>query len=88
METKAIHKSPWGTWEVLEDSELYKVKKIRIDPLQRLSYQKHFKREENWFVVEGAAEVTVDGVELKILVKWKHWFLLRFSVVPTLERMT
>jgi mannose-6-phosphate isomerase len=66
METKAIHKSPWGTWEVLEDSELYKVKKIRINPLQRLSYQKHFKREENWFIVEGTAEVTVDGVE-KIL---------------------
>jgi mannose-6-phosphate isomerase len=66
METKAIHKSPWGTWEVLEDSELYKVKKIIINPSQRLSYQKHFKREENWFVVEGTAEVTVDGVE-KIL---------------------
>ncbi len=66
METKAIHKSPWGTWEVLEDAELYKVKKIRVNPLQRLSYQKHSKREENWFVVEGLAEVTLDGTD-KIL---------------------
>lgn len=31
-----------------------------MKPGQRLSYQKHFKREENWFVAHGEAEVTLD----------------------------
>lgn len=52
--------TPWGSWAVLEDAEDYKVKRIIVKPGQRLSYQKHFKREENWFVVQGLAEVTLD----------------------------
>jgi len=53
--------TPWGTWEVLDESDSkFKVKKIVIKPGQRLSYQKHFKREENWFMAQGLAEVTLD----------------------------
>ena len=52
--------TPWGAWEVLDDSPHFKVKKITVKPKHRLSYQKHSKREEFWYVVEGIAEVTLD----------------------------
>ena len=35
---------PWGTFQVLDDRERYKVKRITVDPGQRLSYQKHARR--------------------------------------------
>lgn len=63
-----IIQAPWGTWQVLDDSPNFKVKKITMKPGQRLSYQKHFKREENWFVVQGEALVTRDDVDHKLTV--------------------
>jgi mannose-6-phosphate isomerase-like protein (cupin superfamily) len=59
---RAHHASPpWGHWEVLLDEPCYKVKRITVLPGQRLSYQKHFKREEHWTIVQGQALVTLDG---------------------------
>lgn len=52
---------PWGQWFVLEDEKDFKVKRIEVLPGKRLSYQKHFKREEHWYVVKGSARVTIDG---------------------------
>jgi mannose-6-phosphate isomerase-like protein (cupin superfamily) len=61
----AYHASPpWGRWEVLLDEPTYKVKRITVLPDKRLSYQKHFKREEHWTIVQGQALVTLDGQEL------------------------
>jgi mannose-6-phosphate isomerase len=54
---------PWGRWRVIEDASDFKVKCIEVLPEKRLSYQKHFKREEHWYVVNGEAKVTIDGVE-------------------------
>jgi len=51
---------PCGTYEVLQDSEQYKVKRIVVKPGGRLSLQKHFHRNEHWIVVSGTATVTVD----------------------------
>lgn len=51
---------PWGTYEVLQDSEQYKVKHIVVKPTSKLSLQKHFHRNEHWIVVSGTATVTVD----------------------------
>ncbi len=53
--------TPWGSWEVLLDDPNCKVKKIIVNPGQRLSYQKHFKREERWVIVQGIATVTLNG---------------------------
>jgi mannose-6-phosphate isomerase len=36
---------------------------MTVDPGHRLSYQRHHKRSEHWFVVEGEAVVTLDDVE-------------------------
>ena len=53
---------PWGRYEVLQDAETYKVKCIRVHPGKRLSYQRHAKRAEHWFIVQGSGEVTIDGI--------------------------
>jgi mannose-6-phosphate isomerase len=52
---------PWGNYQVLEDSATHKVKRITVNPDQRLSYQRHQQRAEHWFVVQGQATVTLDG---------------------------
>ena len=52
---------PWGSYDVLEDSDTHKVKRIDVTPGQRLSYQRHARRAEHWFVVAGRAEVTLGG---------------------------
>ncbi len=58
---------PWGSFTVLEDEVDYKVKRIEVLPGKRLSYQRHSRRAEHWFVVRGTAKVTLNGVN--ILVK-------------------
>ncbi|MDR0761828.1 MAG: mannose-1-phosphate guanylyltransferase/mannose-6-phosphate isomerase, partial [Campylobacteraceae bacterium] len=51
---------PWGTYEVLEVGDGYKIKKIEVKPNKRLSLQKHFHRNEHWIVVSGTAKVTIN----------------------------
>jgi ATP-dependent Clp protease ATP-binding subunit ClpB len=55
---------PWGAWRVLEDAPGHKVKRIDVLPGQRLSYQKHGRRQEHWLVVEGEGVVTLDGRQM------------------------
>jgi mannose-6-phosphate isomerase-like protein (cupin superfamily) len=53
---------PWGNYTVLDDEAAdHKVKRIVVHPGKRLSYQRHAKRAEHWFIVAGSAEVTLDG---------------------------
>lgn len=49
---------PWGSYEVLLDTDKYKIKRIIVKPGKKLSLQKHFHRSEHWVVVSGTAEVT------------------------------
>ena len=55
---------PWGSFTVLDEGEGYKVKRIEVLAGKRLSYQKHARRAEHWFVTRGAAKVTLDGEEI------------------------
>ena len=55
---------PWGSFTILDEGEGWKVKRIEVLPGKRLSYQKHARRSEHWFVVQGAAKVTLDGEEI------------------------
>jgi mannose-6-phosphate isomerase len=55
-----IETRPWGTYEVLLDAENVKVKRIIVNPNQRLSYQYHTKRQECWTVVEGELTIILD----------------------------
>ena len=51
---------PWGRFEVLRDSDLFKSKAITIDPGAQISYQSHAKRAEHWVIVRGTGEVVLD----------------------------
>jgi mannose-6-phosphate isomerase-like protein (cupin superfamily) len=53
---------PWGTFHVLDEHDTFKVKRLTVDPGQRLSYQLHHRRAEHWVIVEGEARVTLDDV--------------------------
>ena len=59
-------KRPWGDYRVLEDSNHFKVKTIRVNSGQQLSYQSHAKRAEHWIVVKGEAVVTLDDKEVNL----------------------
>jgi mannose-6-phosphate isomerase len=52
---------PWGRYEILQESATHKTKCIYVQPGKRLSYQRHQKRAEHWFIVQGSAEVTLEG---------------------------
>ncbi len=56
-------KRPWGSFTVLDEGDNYKVKRIEVLPGKRLSYQRHSRRSEHWYVVRGTAKVTLNGVE-------------------------
>ena len=56
----------WGSYTVLEDLPNYNVKKLKIYPGHKISYQYHKLRCEHWFVVKGAAEVTLDGKKMTV----------------------
>jgi mannose-6-phosphate isomerase len=51
---------PWGEYTVLEDAPTFKVKRIEVRPGKRLSLQKHQRRSEHWFVVQGSGQVVLD----------------------------
>ncbi len=59
---------PWGHYTVLEDAtpEGFKVKRITVVPGCRLSYQRHARRAEHWFIVAGVATVTLDDEEFEV----------------------
>ena len=61
-----IEDRPWGCYTILEERENCKVKRIKVFPESRLSYQRHEKRSEHWFIVEGEAVVTLEGKEIRL----------------------
>ena len=56
-----IEERPWGRFYVLHDQPTYKLKRIEVDPGERLSYQYHHKRSESWTIVKGIGSITLDG---------------------------
>ncbi len=57
---------PWGDFLVLSDAPDHKVKRITVLPGKRLSLQRHRRRAEHWFVVQGEAVVTLDEREIPL----------------------
>ena len=59
---------PWGRYVVLDEGAGggYKVKRMVVRPGKRLSYQRHARRSEHWFVVAGRGRVTIDGVQRSV----------------------
>jgi mannose-6-phosphate isomerase len=61
-----IEIKPWGKFEILSEGKNFKVKTITVSPGQRLSYQFHNKRTENWTIVEGNGIFTLNDNEFKV----------------------
>ncbi len=51
---------PWGSFDVLVDQKNTKVKRLLVNPGQRLSLQSHKLRDEHLVIVKGTAQVTLD----------------------------
>ncbi len=49
---------PWGSYENVDISKRFQVKRITVKPGGILSLQKHYHRAEHWTVVRGVAKVT------------------------------
>jgi mannose-6-phosphate isomerase len=50
---------PWGWFETVAKPPGSKIKRIHVEPGQRISLQKHHQRAEHWVVVEGTASITI-----------------------------
>lgn len=51
---------PWGSYESICESDRFQVKKIVVNPGQKLSLQLHHHRAEHWIIVKGTAKVTCE----------------------------
>jgi mannose-6-phosphate isomerase len=51
---------------VLSDEPDHKLKRITVYPGQRLSLQRHRRRSEHWYIVQGKAVVTLDDREISL----------------------
>ena len=43
----------WGHYDVLDETNHYKLKEIIVAPNRCLSYQRHEHRDELWYVKQG-----------------------------------
>ncbi len=51
---------PWGHFISIEEGPNWKVKRIEVNPHEKLSLQLHKYRAEHWIIVEGTAEIQVE----------------------------
>jgi mannose-1-phosphate guanylyltransferase/mannose-6-phosphate isomerase len=54
---------PWGSYEGVDAGERFQVKRIIVNPGNKLSLQMHHHRAEHWIVVKGTAKVTCGDKE-------------------------
>lgn len=59
FENNTVIYNPWGTMEVLNQTNNYRVKKVTLYPGKSMSYHKHEMRSEQWSVVQGKASITI-----------------------------
>tara|TARA_B100001996_G_C18166087_1_gene402534 strand:+ start:167 stop:523 length:357 start_codon:yes stop_codon:yes gene_type:complete len=58
-----MEKRPWGSFFVIQENTSYKIKRIEVNPGQRLSYQYHNKRSEVWVIIQGNGIITLNDIE-------------------------
>ncbi|UCH79809.1 MAG: mannose-1-phosphate guanylyltransferase/mannose-6-phosphate isomerase [Nitrospiraceae bacterium] len=65
---------PWGTYTILEESSMSKIKRIVVYPGAKLSLQMHYHRSEHWIVAQGTAKIT-NGDQVIILKENESTFV-------------
>ncbi len=63
MTSPIIDHRPWGSFTILDEGDGFKVKRIEVFSKKRLSYQKHSRRSEHWYILGGLAKVTLNDRE-------------------------
>ena len=58
---KSIVNKPWGSYQIIDQGKNFVVKNIVVKPNCKLSLQSHEHRSEHWIIVEGRAEVNING---------------------------
>lgn len=68
-----LTKRPWGNFYDLFQDDFVKVKELIVHPKQGMSFQRHFRRSELWFISQGKCEVnySLEDPEkiLKVILK-------------------
>lgn len=54
---------PWGSFEQFLTNAVGTVKVITVQPLQRLSLQRHALREEMWCILDGPVDIRLELAE-------------------------
>jgi mannose-1-phosphate guanylyltransferase/mannose-6-phosphate isomerase len=65
---------PWGCYEDIDAGARFRVKRITVEPGQKLSLQYHHHRAEHWVIVSGTARVT-RGEEVSLLTENQSIFI-------------
>jgi len=63
LEHRTTHR-PWGSYTILDQGPMYKIKSVTVNPQARLSLQMHLHRSEHWVVIAGTARVTMGEEEI------------------------
>jgi mannose-6-phosphate isomerase len=63
---KSTEERPWGYYTILSEEPDHKVKKICVYPSKRLSLQRHQRRSEHWYILEGDAWVTLNHEQIPL----------------------
>jgi mannose-6-phosphate isomerase-like protein (cupin superfamily) len=78
-----IVEKPWGNYKDLERNPFRVVKIIKIFPKQRFSLQKHFKREEFWYILSGTGTITLDSETREVVPK--NYYYIPIGCVHRLQ---
>ena len=76
--SKKTTKRPWGFFKILSSSKKFKIKLIKVNPNSKLSYQSHKFRSEHWVILEGNAQIIINGKK-HIRKKNQNIFIARNS---------
>jgi mannose-1-phosphate guanylyltransferase/mannose-1-phosphate guanylyltransferase/mannose-6-phosphate isomerase len=74
---------PWGSYDSIDQSDRYQVKRITVNPGQKLSVQMHHHRAEHSVVVSGTAKVLLGDKE--VLLTENQSTYIPVGVVHALE---
>lgn len=72
---------PWGSFEVIHESERDWLKRIRINPGQSLSYQYHLERSEFWLPEMRGVWCEVEGYTKELI----YGGFIPYTVFPRVE---
>ncbi|HQP48683.1 MAG TPA: phosphomannose isomerase type II C-terminal cupin domain [Spirochaetota bacterium] len=57
---------PWGFFENLDERDDHKLKRITVYPGKRLSLQRHRRRSEHWYVVQGTGIIRLGNEDVAV----------------------